>query len=209
VFVELIESLRCPNGHEDTALIASTTRTEARHIVDGTLGCPTCGAEFLIRDGILMLSEPRATTRSESASAEEAMRLAAFLELTEPRRFALLCGRWGVHAPAIGDLSSTPLVLVNPSLPPPRDVAAVVLSAANLPFAKGVARGVALDEGLSRETLASAIATVGDKGRILGPVSLPVPSEVKELTRDARVWVGEKNAAPETAPRLVSLKRAR
>ena len=210
MFVELIESLRCPNGHEDTALIASADKSEVRHIVDGTLGCPTCSAEFLIRDGILMISEPRTTTRNDPASGEEAMRLAAFLELTEPRHFALLCGRWGAHAPAIGDLSSTPLVLVNPSLPAPGDVAGVVLSAGRLPFAERAARAVALDEGLSRETLVSAIASVRDNGRVVGPVSLPIPPNVTELTRDARVWVGQKNeASPMETPRLVSLKRAR
>ena len=209
MFVELIESLRCPNGHAETALVASADKSEARHIVDGTLGCPTCGAEFLIRDGILMISEPRGVTRGDAASAEEAMRLAAFLELTEARRFALLCGRWGTHASAIAELSSTPLVLVNPSLPAPAEAAGVVLSATRLPFAEGVARGVALDDALSRETIASALATVAQKGRVLGPVSLPVPEGVTELTRDTRVWVGETNAAPDQAPRLVSLKRAR
>jgi len=44
VFVELIEALRCPRPHEDAHLVASATRTEARHIVDGVLGCPVCGA---------------------------------------------------------------------------------------------------------------------------------------------------------------------
>jgi uncharacterized protein YbaR (Trm112 family) len=209
VFVELIESLRCPNAHEVTSLVASAERTESRRIIDGTLGCPVCGAEFLIRDGILMMSVPRHTTTSEAASAEEAMRLAAFLELTDRRGFALLCGRWGAHASAIRDVSETPLVLVNPSLPAPEDVAGVVLSANQLPFAEGTARALALDDGLSRDTLSSALDSLRAGGRIVGPVGLPIPAGVTELTRDARAWVGEKKATPQATPPLVSLKRAR
>ena len=209
MFVELIESLRCPNAHEVTALVASSERTESRRIIDGTLGCPVCGAEFLIRDGVLMMSVPRHTTTNEPASTEEAMRLAAFLELTDRRGFALLCGRWGAHAAAIGDLSDTPLVLVNPSLPAPGDVAGVVLSANQLPFAEGATRALALDDGLSRETMSSVLDSVRVGGRVVGPVALPVPAGVTELTRDARAWVGEKKAAPHATPPLVSLKRAR
>ena len=56
MFVELIESLRCPRHLEGAAdaphLVASTTRSEARHIIDGVLGCPTCNAEFPIVNGV-------------------------------------------------------------------------------------------------------------------------------------------------------------
>src|SRR5688572_5757466 len=114
MFVELLEQLRCPRSHEESRLIASAARTDARHIVDGILGCPVCGAEFAIRSGITYFDDTPHSPTAEHPSADTAMRLAAFLELTDARGFALLCGRWGAHTDQINRLSHTPLVLVNP-----------------------------------------------------------------------------------------------
>ena len=78
MFVELIELLRCPRPHEEAQLVASASRTEARHIVEGLLGCPVCGAEFRIVNGVVVFDEPAKGTRSERANAETAMRLRRF-----------------------------------------------------------------------------------------------------------------------------------
>jgi hypothetical protein len=37
MFIELVDALRCPVPHEESWLVASADRMEARHIVDGTL----------------------------------------------------------------------------------------------------------------------------------------------------------------------------
>lgn len=220
MFVELIESLRCPRPHDEAPeappqLVASTSRTAARHIVDGVLGCPVCGAEFVIKDSVAHFGEspppppPPATTAAERPDAETAMRLAAFLELTDAHGFALLCGRWGAHTDAILKLSDTMLVLVNPPPGVPADVpAGVVMARDALPFAAASARAVALDAGASAAFVASAVHAVRAGGRVIGPASLEVPSGVTELVRDATMWVGEKTAASDPTPRLVSITRA-
>jgi uncharacterized protein YbaR (Trm112 family) len=208
VFVELIEALRCPRPHEESQLIASALRTESRHIVEGVLGCPVCGAEFAISNGVTRFDEPSMATPSEPASAESAMRLAAFLELTDAGGFALVCGRWTAHADHVRRLSDTPLVLVNPPIDLVVDSAAILVVRDAVPLGASTARAAALDAGTSGAFARSAVRAVRPGGRVLGPVSLEIPPNVTELVRDDRVWVGERTAAPDSAPPLIGITRA-
>lgn len=209
MFVELIELLRCPRAHQETPLVASSLRAEARHILDGVLGCPVCHAEFPIADGVALFGEAANPTPDEAPDAAIAMRIAAFLELTDARGFALLCGGWGAHVDFIRRLSDTPLVLVNPPAGVSTGVAAGVIHAPDaVPFAGLVARALALHQQASDEFAASAVRAVRSGGRVLAPATLPLPSGVAELARDDRMWVGEKAAPPEPTSRPVAIRRA-
>lgn len=207
MFVELIESLRCPNDHEDSPLIAQATKTENRRIHTGTLGCPVCHSEFPIRDWVAWFGQIPPMAGFEIPSQEIAMRVAAFLELTDARGFALLCGRWGVHAELIGLIAETPLVVVNHSVATPIQHTAGGVRGQVIPFAAGSARALAISETSTKEIIASGVRAVKAGGRVMGPATIPLPDGVTELVRDDRVWVATKNAAPESAPRLVDLKR--
>ena len=210
MFVELIELLRCPRPHEEVQLVASATRTNARHIVNGVLGCPVCGAEFAIESGVARFGEPSRRAVADAPDAATAMRLAAFLELTDARGFTLLCGRWAAQADGIRQLAETQLVFVNPPPSVPSDIASGVIMARDaLPFAGGAARAAALDDNGSMELVRSTIRAVRGGGRVLGAVSLALSGEITELVRDDRMWVAEKNAAPEhPTPQLVSIRKA-
>jgi hypothetical protein len=48
---------------------------------------------------------------------------------------------------------------------------------------------------------------VKPKGRVVAPAEVPLPDGVRELARDGRHWVGERQAVP--APALVQLGRQR
>jgi uncharacterized protein YbaR (Trm112 family) len=207
MFVELLETLRCPRPHEDSSLIASATRTDARHIVEGTLGCPVCGAEFAIRSGITYFDDAPPSLPSEHPSADTAMRLAAFLELTDGRGFALLCGRWGVHADQINRIAQTPLVLVNSPENVGGEIAAIIRSADAAPFAPGSAQAVALDERVSPALSASLVHVVRPGGRVIGPTTVAVPPTVAEVVRDDQIWIAEK--VDSRSPALVSIRRER
>ena len=208
MFVELIESLRCPRDHEESPLIASARRTEARHIVEGVLGCPVCKTEFAIVDGELRVDPEAPRGAAEAPSAEIAMRLAAFLELTDARAPALLLGRWAAHADQMMRLTNAPLVLVNAPVGPQADVAARILSRETVPFADGAVRGAALDAAMSVALLESAVRAVRAGGRLLGDASLQLPAGVKEIVRDERIWVGQKESSTsDSPPALVSLSR--
>ena len=208
MFVELIEALRCPRDHAESPLVVTASRTDARHILDGVLGCPVCRAEFPIRGGEALFVNDSAA-EAVAPDQEMGMRLAAFLELTDARGFAILCGSWGAHAEEVRALSDAPLLLVNP--PDGVDVSAtgIVRVRGRLPVAPSSARAAALDERDDPLLVASAVACVRPKGRIAGPTTVSVPDGVHELTRDARMWVAERRAAPDgPTRRLVTLRRA-
>jgi uncharacterized protein YbaR (Trm112 family) len=207
MFVELIEALRCPRAHAESALIVSVDRSEARHIVDGTLGCPVCRAEFPISNGEAVFDETAPIPAAAAPDAATAMRLAAFLELTDARGFAVLHGSWGAHMPALATLTQTSVLLVNP----PRGVsdhgAGTVRVADRLPLAPGSARAAALDTAtLALSRAMTRAVRVG--GRLVGPAALPLPEAAREIARDERMWVAEKTAAPDESAPLVTLRRA-
>ena len=208
MFVELIESLRCPRSHAETALVAAAARTESRHILEGTLGCPECGAEFSITGGVARFAEPSWHAQPETPSAEIAMRLAAFLDLTDARGFAALCGRWASHADQLRRIAETPLLLVNPPRGVVADVAGTIETRDAMPFAPAGVRAAAIDGLMTTAEVASLVGAVRSRGRLVGPAGTGIPDGVVELVRDDRMWVGEKTTAPEQAPRLVRLERS-
>src|SRR4051812_41652665 len=114
MFIPLVDILRCVNPHPETWLVASIERAEDRFIIEGTLGCPTCLAEYPVRDGVVYFSERPASTSSLPPNESEAMRVAAALDLTEPRMTAVLHGSWGAHAQFVRGFSPAQLILLNP-----------------------------------------------------------------------------------------------
>ena len=203
MFVELIELMRCPRGHAESNLIAAAERTSDRHIVDGTLGCPVCNAEFRIAGGVARFDAPPPTSAA-LPDAELALKLAALLDLADPKGFAILTGAYGAQLDAVQRLVETAIVLQNP----PKNVsgipAGVIECTDTAPFAPSSLRAGAIDESASDALRASVVRTVQSGGRIIGPLSMPVPADVNELDRDERIWVGERLG---NRP-LVSLRRA-
>ena len=196
MFIELVDALRCPTRHEESWLVAASTRSEFRHIVDGTLGCPVCLAQYPIRRGVADFRRaPHASvTPGATPDADEAGRLAAFLDLTDQGGFAVLMGSWSVHAPPLRALVETPLIVVDP----PADTEgepgiSVIRCDGELPLGAGAARGMAIDIG-TEQRVASAVRATRVKGRLVAPVQVPLPAGASELARDDRVWVAERDA---------------
>lgn len=206
MFVELIDALRCPRPHEATWLVAQATESVDRYIVSGTLGCPVCHAEFPIERGVAHFEgeSHRAAPRPRPSDDEAVMRLAAFLELTEPNGVAVLAGGWGSHAGALRVIAPTPLLLVNPPAGVEGDVGISALVAGDvLPLAPGSVRAAALDADAQGAALNAALAAcVRPGGRIVAPATVPLPSGVKEVARDSELWVGEREGAPPVLVRL-------
>ena len=213
MFIELVDALRCPRTHEESWLVLAASRIEARHIQEGTLGCPVCRAEYPIRDGIvdLRLEQTSAAAARPGPAADAthltdrvpADHLAAMLGLGDALGFAVLVGAWDRHAEALLALGQMPpLLLVDP---PPGVVMVPGLSGlradARLPLALGAARAIAVDDdGAIR--LESAVQTARAGGRVVAPAHAVVPDGVRELVRDGHVWVGEREAAPSGLVRL-------
>jgi uncharacterized protein YbaR (Trm112 family) len=204
VFVELLEALRCPRSHDESHLVVAAGRMVDRHILDGVLGCPTCGAEFRVTDGITQFDMPPRPTPAAEADTALGLRLAAFLELTDDKGFALLCGAWGAQLDPVQRVTGTPLVLINPPLRYGGEPAAVLVCGESIPLASSSARAAALDGDMSPPQIASVVNAVRHGGRIIGPAHMPLPAGVTEVARDATLWVGEKPGAI----RFVELKKS-
>src|SRR5919204_229605 len=84
----------------DVGNIIDAERMEGRDVVEGTLGCPICHEEYRIVGGVAHFDRGAAgNTPGLLADESEAMRLAALLDLTDARGYAILVGETGVHAP--------------------------------------------------------------------------------------------------------------
>lgn len=210
MFIELVGVLRCPNDHSDTWLVLAAEEMEGRDIISGTLGCPICRAEFAIVDGVARFGDaPRAGPSAEAPDETEALRLAALLDLTDSRGYAILIGNTGRHAPLLRAMTDVQLLLVDP--PPTVGMGFGVsglttAGSAALPLAAGSARAIALDDEATPERLAGVLAVLAPGGRLLAPAALALPDGVVELARDDRHWLAEGAAA---APGIISLSRRR
>ena len=177
--------------------------------MDGVLGCPICRAQYPIARGIAHFGLDWQAARPVRPDEQEAMRLAAFLDLADPRGYAVITGSVGSHAPLLRQLTDVQLLLVNP----PAEIQmggglSGLTVVETLPLAAGSARGAALDPRSSPELLRSAVAAVAPGGRVVAPATFPVPSGVTELVRDDRVWVAERTREPSTS-RPMTLHRHR
>ncbi|HEU4722499.1 MAG TPA: hypothetical protein VFS59_14160 [Gemmatimonadaceae bacterium] len=213
MFIELVDALRCPRPHAESWLVLAASRLEARHVQEGALGCPVCHAEYPVRAGVADFRSGAAEHEplpAEGAGGDASVadrvpadHLAAMLSLGDALGFAVLVGAWGRHADALLALEPMPpLLLVNP----PPDVPIVsglsgVRCDATLPLAVGAARAIAVD-GADAARLAWAVHATRAGGRIVAPAAASVPDGVRELVRDASVWVGEREAPPSAFVRL-------
>src|SRR6478672_1570311 len=204
MFIELVDALRCPVPHEESWLVAASTRMAFRHIVEGTLGCPVCQTQYPVHRGVVDFRRAAHAPLPPDAPADEtqATRLAAFLDLTDRSGFAVLLGAWGAHAPLVRAIAETPLVIIDPPEGMEGEPGiSVIRCDGELPLAAGASRGTAIDGG-DEARVASAVRVTKAKGRLVAPVSVPLPSGAMELARDESVWVAEREAA---ASALVTL----
>jgi hypothetical protein len=194
VHSEIVDTLRCLGAHEESWLVAAADRTEDRHIIRGLLGCPVCRARYPIDAGVADFTGGRGPSHAsgdEGSPFEEddAMKLAAMLDLTAGGGYVLLLGRWARLAHALREL--VPVMVIVANAPAGVEMGSGVSGIAivdRVPLAAGSARGVAIDVG-SAALADSAIASVRSGGRVVGEAGLELPADVELLARDERHWV--------------------
>lgn len=213
MFTELVDVLRCPRPHDESWLVLAAHRMEGRDIMAGVLGCPVCHAEFPIVDGVARFADSAPDATEVPAPVEaEALRLVALLDLTGARGYAIIVGELGAHAANMRELTDVQLLLVNPpgELVMGSGLSGLTIGAtwSKLPLAAATARGMAFDDATTQAQLAAGVEAVAVGGRILSPVALPMSDGLKELARDDRHWLAEREAAPHSSG-IVSLQRRR
>lgn len=208
MFVELLDKLRCPQPHEDNALVATTAVTHERYIIEGTLGCSVCHAEFRVHRGVMEMDgdSPVPALAPDALSAERATRHAALLGLDERGGLYLvdLIGRHFVESHlALSPVSQ--FVALSVMDRQPGAAMSIRGRPEVLPFAAGCMRGIAFDFGVSPSLISSAVKVLAAGGRLVAPADARVPEGVEVLARDDAEWVAERVATPV----LNEIRRAR
>lgn len=202
--VEIIELLRCPVAHEPAALVTVANVREGDRLLDATLGCMVCGAEYSLRDGVVILGDAIAA----SALDVDAMRTAALLGLIEPGVRVVLCGAYASAAAALAEDAGAACVTMNATVAQQQGTAAdhlVIGGASRIPLADGSIGALAVDDA-HLALLPDAARVVRRGGRVLAPSHAPVPEGCVELARDAMEWVAEVAVAASVP---IALQRAR
>lgn len=206
----MIDLLRCINPHEETWLVASFKTVANRFVLEATLGCPSCSAQYSIREGIadfsagLVLPSCEAERAAASHRREElATRAGAYLDATEPGATIVLGGVWAYAAQELSDMAGVRAIALNAQAEVKESPSVgLVHVGSEIPVAPGSVLGVALDAWFPAKIVASAVRAIRPGGRIVGPVSVPAPPELSVIAHDDTYWVAQK------APEVVKLSRA-
>lgn len=210
MFIELIDLLRCINAHDDTWLVASFKTVSNRFVLEGSLGCPSCSAQYPVRDGVadfsagLELPSCEAERAAASHRREElATRAGAYLSATEPGATVVLGGVWAHAAKELSEMAEVRVLALNvtPEVVESSTVGLLQVGSA-IPVQPGSVLGVALDAWFPAKIIESAVRAVRPGGRIVGPVGMSSPPELSVLAHDDHYWVAQK------APAVVKLSRA-
>lgn len=217
MFIELVDHLRCTRPHEESWLVAAARRMEARHVVDGELGCPVCHAEYTVREAVADFRDGARDDESAppangeiGTSDDELLRAAALLQLVDVRAPVVLAGAWASLLPRLVELVPAVYLAVNPSLSLPlRPELSALRAHGALPLARGAAHAVALDAAAVADhaLLRGAVDALRSGGRIVAPVAIALPDDLRELARDDRHWVAERVATTATSAPVTLARR--
>jgi hypothetical protein len=206
VFIELVETLRCVREHDESWLVASIDELRDRSIRRGRLGCPVCGSEYSITDGVADFSggeriPPQAAQTTMDAS-EIALRAGAFLALGDAGGTIVLGGEWARGAGELARVLDVRIIAVNaPQEVDESSAIALVKISDVIPLGARSCAGAALDAGFAAAAFLSAQKIVRPGGRIVGPQSAAAPTGLSILASDESWWVGE------SPPEITTLRR--
>lgn len=207
--IEFIDLFRCPRPHEETWLVAAFKRMAGRLVIEGKLGCPVCGAEYPIRNGVAVFGESTGTSTEphaagdsaetlrharEAAPDEDVVRLAAMLGLSRPGMLVLLAGTLAPMSHQLSALASARVLTLN-SIPAGTDDSETVASIGigdAIPIASRSVDGIALDAAAGNSALLGEVSRVLKAGgRLVAPASFSLPAGLRKLARDELHVVAE------------------
>jgi uncharacterized protein YbaR (Trm112 family) len=190
VLLQLVDILRCPADHEESALVLSADAWQDGLLRSGRLGCPVCLRQYPIRGRQVDFTGP------ESASPEaqpvghrdpnQALRLAAQLALMGPGGFVLLEGSHAAHAAALAALSEVVVLVVGFQSEVPEGAFGLRV-ASRLPLASGSVRGVAV--AAPAIPLDELVRVVQPQGRLVLPTTATPPEGAEIVAQDDRDMV--------------------
>lgn len=164
------------------------------------------------------------------ADADEILRARALLGLGEGGGTILVGGALARHAEPLADAVAVMTLLLNPpaggssagaasagaasagvasaSVAPAGRPPSAIRAAGGVPLAAASLRGAWLDEATASGALLDGVVrALRPGGRLVAPAGVAVPAGIRELARDGREWVGERDAAVIGASAPVTLRR--
>ena len=194
--IELTEMLRCPEAHREDFLILSTGEMKGRMVRSGIVGCPVCGKEYIVANGILSFGGATPTDPVSRGPAVDPQALQALLELSGPGGFVILVGSAARHAAGLGALMpGIHFVGINPpaglgELP----ILSLVHCARTIPLRQAIARGVVIGADTASEPWLSEGQRVLLNGRrcVIETEQATPPAGLTRLASEHGLWVGER-----------------
>lgn len=199
MFIELAEFLRCPAQHEARSYcVVLPEEMSGRRIRRGSIGCPECGREFAIVEGIARFGERDGVATpviQEAESDADPSALAALLGLAGPGGYVVLVGAVARLAEQLaGEIEGVHFVGVN--APPevrPSEALSLVAAPDGIPLASAMARGCVVSRGWAREPWLAEAARVVLRGlRLVVLAENVTAAGVEQLAAGDGMWVGVK-----------------
>lgn len=193
MFIELVDHLRCPADHEEQYLVLLPARIEDRWVREGSLGCPVCGREFQVVDGVFDTGD--GPVDPPAPSALDGAALAALTGLGGPGGYALLVGGAATEWAALSDaMPGVAIVTMNPDPSVIDGPGVSVLRGARLPIRSGSMRAVVLGPGYGddAEWVSDAMRVTLAGLRIIGEGAAPERTDLDILATAGGCWVGSK-----------------
>jgi hypothetical protein len=194
VFIELTDLLRCPAPHPESYLVLLPDRMVGRDVIAGRLGCPVCGAEYLIREGRAELGT--APHRGAAASRLDGHGILALLGLDGPGGFVALVGGAARSGPEVAaGLEGAHIVGVNPPEELDAGPGVSVVEAERFPFRTRSLRGVVLgpEYGDDQAWVSAAAQAVLPGLRVAGEGSGEgLESPLEPLAKAGGAWVARR-----------------
>ena len=181
MFLLLTDVLSCPRCGPQSGLILLAERVEARRVLVGKLGCPTCRSQYDVRDGVADLKVEE-TSNPPRDVVIEVDKLAALLGVTEGPAMLLLLGMHEAGAEALADmLQEVEVIVAHDDVKPGVERMGVsrLRVGAKIPFHDRAMRGVVVSDG-------SSLSVVNEAARVCGIAARLV---VQDASDEVRVWL--------------------
>jgi uncharacterized protein YbaR (Trm112 family) len=191
MFIELTDHLRCPADHDEQFLVLLPDRMEGRFVRTGQLGCPVCGREFRLVDGVFDCGDAPSPPAPPTALTADALTTLAGLH--GPGGYMVIAGApAALAADVTAQMPGVGIVAVNPP-PEVEDGESVsVLRGGVLPLKSRSMRGVVLGApfGSDPRWVTEAARVVLPGLRVVGEGPDPEGEDVELLASAGGVWVG-------------------
>lgn len=210
MFIELTEILRCPNDHEESYLVAVPVQLHERRVIRGGIGCPVCGAEYPIVDGVAHFTDGRTGGPTDGRTEQhrppdrptalppyDAAALQAFIAVEGRGGYVMLAGAAARHAVALaGLLPGVHVCTVNPAPPfVPGEGVSVLISPRGFPLKSQSVRAAVLGADCAGAPwLEEGVRVLLPGLRLVVEDDTAEPERIETLARGAGLLVGEKRA---------------